>query len=67
MDAIKQGDARFTWLLGSGWELKRQGSQLVILKSGVDGVEGEDKTWSSSDLSVVSECLTASHFDGAPA
>jgi len=53
VDAIKQGDARFTWLLGSGWELKRQGSQLVILKSGVDGVEGEDKTWSSSDLSVV--------------
>eukprot|EP00435_Cladocopium_sp_Y103_P023065 s27_g5.t1 len=53
VDAIQQGDARFTWLLGSGWELKRQDSQLVILKSDKLRVEGEDKTWSCSDLFVV--------------
>ena len=50
VDAINQGDVRFTWLLGSGYELRRQGSKLVILKS---KTSLEDKTWSSSDLLVV--------------
>lgn len=51
VEAVSQGEtAPFTWLLGSGWKLTRQGSHLVVSNSG--GQE-KDKTWQAADLLVV--------------
>ncbi len=52
VEAVSQGETAtpFTWLLGSGWKLTRQGSHLVVSNSG--GHE-KDKTWQAADLLVV--------------